>query len=115
MIKAAEVGDYSLIMSAIKYHEENPYEHLNPRPIPSPDEPTLSQSLNVLQKHYIFGTINVSDKVGDSIPKSQAVDQGPPIYAIGYFDGEIFDVESDFPCRDLARWIEAERNPQITN
>lgn len=66
MINSVDTSGYSLIMSAIDYKNKHPYERFNNKNAPTPDELSLSEAIEILQRDSLLRFISVSNQLSQS-------------------------------------------------
>ena len=109
MINSFGIENCSLILSAIDQKQKYPLDKLNPKNLENAEEPSLIEICEAYRKHNLLKYISFSPHLEQKeslINEELAVS---PIEGIDYFYQKNFDTEQDYPCRDLIKYIEQER------
>jgi hypothetical protein len=108
MINSVPSNNYSLIMLAIDYKKNNQYEKLNQKPLPSPEDQSLSEAIESLQKHGILKYVDIANECIERESRVNAnssnIPETGPIQ-IDYYYSTSFDPETDYPCRELIKLL----------
>lgn len=99
------------MLAAIEYKKKYPLERLNNKPLPSPTDESYGQIMENYKKNYLLRNFSFAPgfQRKDSLVKK---DEGAfigPSYTGNYFYHESFDPVHDYPCRELLKLIEKDK------